>query len=287
MAAPTPRFPISNPDKIFWPEEGYTKRDLVLFYDHLFEKLRPWVKDRLLSLERCPDGIRRECFFQKQAPPGLPNGTPIKPIRHKNRVTRYVVGGRRDTQLALANLGCIAVHVWGSRAASPRKPDWLCFDLDPGSGGFADAARAGLIVHEALEQLHLTSYAKTSGGKGMHIFVPIRVGPDADEVASFARQIAKRLVDEHPDLLTVEFSIAKRGGRVYLDSGRNGYAQTVVTPYSLRAQPHAPVSTPLRWDEVSPSLRPEKFNIGNFQARLEIADPWKDFWKQRQALPKL
>ena len=279
--------PISHPEKVYWPEEGYTKGDLVAFYDAVFPKLEPWVADRLLSLERCPDGLAGECFYQKQAPAGLPPGTPTKAIRHARGVTRYVVGGKRETQLALANLGCIAVHVWGSRAAAPRKPDWVCFDLDPESGRFADAARAGLRVREALEELGLAGYAKTSGGRGLHVFVPIRSGPDADQVLAFAREVCRRLAVAHPDALTVEARIAKRRGRVYLDAARNGFAQTVVTPYSVRARPRAPVSTPLDWSEVKTSLDPTKFHLGNFLRRLERSDPWTDFWRRRQTLPEL
>lgn len=279
--------PVSHPDKVYWPEEGYTKGDLVDFYDAVFPKLEPWVADRLLSLERCPDGIARKCFFQKEAPAGLPPGTPTKAIRHAKGVTHYVVGGRRETQRALVNLGCIAVHVWGSRAAAPRKPDWVCFDLDPESGRFADAARAGLRLRAALDELGLATYAKTSGGRGLHVFVPIRSGPDADEVLAFTREVCRRLAAAHPDALTVEARIAKRQGRVYLDAARNGFAQTVVTPYSVRASPHAPVSTPLDWSEVRTSLDPTRFHLGSFRRRLEKADPWADFWKRRQALPAL
>jgi bifunctional non-homologous end joining protein LigD len=278
---------ISHPDKVLWPEDGYTKRDLVLFYDAVFEKMKPWVADRLLSLERCPDGIAGECFFQKQAPAGLPAGTPTRAIRHATGTTHYVVGGRRETQLALANLGCIAVHVWGSRAAAPRQPDWVCFDLDPESGKFADAAKAGLRVRAALEELELVPYAKTSGGKGMHVFAPIRTGPDADDVLAFTREVCRRLAEENPDELTVEARKAKRRGRVYLDAARNGFAQTVVAPYSVRARPGAPVSTPLDWSEVSGSLDPRRFHLGNFAKRLEEADPWADLWRRKRDLARL
>ena len=135
---------LSNPSKVFWPEEGYTKFDLARFYDMVFPRLKPHVKDRLLSLERCPDGIQGQCFVQKEKPPGMPEDTPTKAVKHEKGTTNYVVGGKLETQLALVNLGCIAVHVWGSRAADPRKPDWVCFDLDPDSGAFADAAKRRL-----------------------------------------------------------------------------------------------------------------------------------------------
>jgi bifunctional non-homologous end joining protein LigD len=278
---------ITHPDRVLFPGEGYTKMDLALFYDRVFEKLRPWIDGRLLSLERCPQGIRGECFYQKEAPRGLPPKTPTKAIQHEKRVTRYVVGGRRETQLALANFGCIAVHVWGSRADAPRKPDWVCFDLDPGTGGFSAAIAAALRVREALEALRLTSYVKTSGGKGLHVFIPIRRGPDADEVLGFARALGGLLAQAYPEELTDEVRIASRRGRLYLDPARNGFAQTVVTPYSVRARPHALVSTPLDWSEVRASLDPGKFHLGNFQRRLAQGDPWEGFWRRRQALPRL
>jgi len=275
---------VSNPDKVFWPEEGYTKLDLIRFYDFIFPKLEPFVSDRLLSLKRCPNGLQGKCFFQKEKPESMPPDTPTKRIVHENGVRNYVVGGRRETQLALANLACIAVHVWGSRAADPRKPDWVCFDLDPDSGEFADAARAGLKVKEALDALRLVSFAKTSGKRGLHVFVPIRVGPDTDEVREFAERLSARLAAAFPSEMTVESRIAERKGRVYLDPFRNGFAQTVVSPFCVRRFPRAPVSTPLEWSEVKPALQPGSFNMGNFEKRLKKPDPWSDFFKSRQSL---
>ena len=275
---------VSNPDKIFWPDEGYTKLDLVRFYDFVFPKLQPWVKDRLLSLKRCPNGLLGKCFFQKEKPDSMPPDTPTKRIVHENGVRNYVVGGKRETQLALANLGCIAVHVWGARAPTPRQPDWLCFDLDPDSGKFADTARVAVKVREALEALRLVSYAKTSGKKGLHLFVPIRVGPDTDDVRGFAETLGAKLAAAYPKEMTMENSIARRKGRVYLDPFRNGFAQTVVSPFCVRRFPRAPVSTPLAWSEVKPTLDPGTFNISNFARRLKKPDPWEDFWKSRQDL---
>ena len=283
--APSPGLQISNPDKVYWPDEGWTKLDLIRFYDGIFPRLQPWVKDRLLSLKRCPNGLLGKCFFQKEKPESMPADTPTKRIVHENGVRNYVVGGKRETQLALVNLGCIAVHVWGARQQAPRKPDWVCFDLDPDSGKFADAARAGLKVKAALDALGLVSFPKTSGKKGMHVFVPIEVGPDADEAKEFAELLGHRLSAAYPRELTMENRIAARKGRVYLDPFRNGFAQTVVAPYSVRRFPGAPVSTPLFWDEVDPKLAPGRFHIGNFDERIAAAgDPWKDFWKSRQPL---
>jgi bifunctional non-homologous end joining protein LigD len=186
------------------------------------------------------------------------------------------------TQIAMVNLGCIPVHVTGSRASNFPKPDWICFDLDPGTGQFSDAAKAGLMVKEALDALELESFPKTSGSRGLHVFVPIRVGPSSDEVLKFAEQLVARLAAAHPKELTVEHAIADRGDRVYLDPFRNGAVQTVVTPYSVRRKPHAPFSMPLAWPEVKPSLDPTTFNLGNFRERLKRKDPWADFFESRQ-----
>jgi bifunctional non-homologous end joining protein LigD len=278
---------VSHPGKIFWPEEGYTKLDLVEYYNTIFPQLAPYVKDRILALERCPDGMGGECFFQKQIPKGMPPGTPSKRMAHASGpggATDYVVGGDLITQLALVNLGCIAVHVMASRATSPRQPDWVCFDLDPESGRWADAARAGMQVKAALDQLKLVSFAKTSGSRGLHVLVPIRRGPEAAEVLAFAESFGARLAAAHPQELTVEHAIAARGDRVYLDPFRNGFGQTVVAPYSVRRREKAPISTPLDWSEVKPSLVPSNFNLGNFEKRLAGPDPWKDFFPSRQSL---
>jgi bifunctional non-homologous end joining protein LigD len=278
---------LSHPDKIFWPEEGFTKLDLANFYQQVFPVLQPFVDDRILTLERCPDGMRGGCFYQKEKPAGLPEDT--RTIRIPNatgqrEATNYILGGSLLTQLALVNLGCISVHASGSRGKTYPKPDWVCFDLDPNTGKFADAAKAGLVLKGALDELDLVSFPKTSGSRGLHVFVPIRVGPTAREVLNFAEVVAARLAAAHPKELTVEHSIAKRGDRVYLDAYRNGQAQTVVTPYSVRSKPHAPVSTPLAWSEVKPTLEPSQFNIGNFRKRLTKKDPWGDFFKSRQNL---
>ncbi len=261
--------PVSNPDKVFWPEEGWTKGDLVAFYAGVFDQLRPWVENRPLSLERCPDGLAGQCFYQKEKPGSLPSDTRTVAVKHgkDRKVTNTVVGGKLETQLALANLGCIATHVWGSRADDLDKPDWVCFDLDPDSGLIVDAIRAALKVKQALDALDLVSFPKTSGGKGLHVFVPIVRGPGTEAVTWFAKTLGTRLAAAWPKDLTMEMRIAARKGRVFLDSFRNAFGQTVVSPYSVRRRPHAPISTPLSWAEVVESLRAEDFTIGNFAAR--------------------
>jgi len=276
---------ISNPDKVFWPEEGYTKKNLADFYREVFPLLQPYVEDRILTLERCPDGMRGGCFYQKEKPDSMPAETPTKRIANSSgsrKATNYVVGGELSTQLAMVNLGCVPVHVTGSRAKNFPKPDWICFDLDPGTGKFSDAATAGFLIKEALDALKLASFPKTSGSRGLHIFVPIRIGPSSDEVLQFAEKLVARVASDHSKELTVEHAIADRGGRVYLDAFRNGAVQTVVTPYSVRRKPHAPFSMPLSWTEVEPSLDPADFNLGNFRERLKRRDPWADFFETRQ-----
>jgi len=285
--AKTSTVEISHPEKVFWPDEGYTKQDLADFYQEVFPLLRTYVADRILTLERCPSGLHGQCFYQKEKPESMPPDTPTKRIQNASgprKSTNYVVGGSLKTQIALVNLGCIPVHVTGSRARTFPRPDWVCFDLDPSSGQFADAARAGQYLKEALDSLKLLSFPKTSGSRGLHVFVPVRVGPTADEVLKFSQEVVARVASSHPNELTVEHSIAARGRRVYLDVFRNGSVQTVVAPYSVRRKPHAPVSTPLDWSDVKPSLDPSAFNLGNFRRRLRIRDPWAEFFNSRQTL---
>lgn len=231
--------------------------------------------------------MQGQCFYQKERPQGMPADTPtirIDTPEGKRKEVNYVVAGKLETQLALVNLGCIAVHVMGGRARAPRKPDWVCFDCDPESGKFADAARAGLFIKEALDTLKLDSFPKTSGSRGLHVFVPIRAEVDASDVLVFAQAVVQQVAAAHPKETTVEHSIAARKGRVYLDPFRNGFGQTVVAPYSVRRRPHAPISTPLDWKEVKSSLDPASFNIGNFARRAKRKDPWADFFKSRQSL---
>jgi bifunctional non-homologous end joining protein LigD len=275
---------ITHPDKIYWPDDGYTKGALADYYAAVFPRLQPYVEDRLLTLERCPDGLRGQCFYQREAPKGLPAGTPTQRVRDATGSTTHVVGGRLETQLALANLGCIPVHVWSARRRAPQRPDWVCFDIDPTSGQFADAARAALRVKGRLDALGLRSFAKTSGSRGIHVLIPIRPGPDNAGVLAFAEGFSRVLADAYPRELTVEARVRARRGRVYLDPFRNGFAQTVVAPFSVRRRPKAPISTPLDWSEVTPRLDPSQFNLGTYARRFDGPDPWKDFFRQKQSL---
>jgi len=264
--------------------EGYTKLDLARFYWEVFPALAPYLKDRLLSLERCPDGVAGECFYQREKPNVMPPDTPTMRIEHEKGTTNYVVGGALATQTALVNLGCIAIHIWNARTSDPRKPDWICFDIDPDSGEISDAVFAALKLKDALDALKLVSFVKTSGKRGLHVFVPIYANHDTEPVRMFADRLGHRLALAFPDELTMESRIVAREGRVYLDPFRNGFSQTVVSPYSVRRALGAPISTPLSWAEVTPMLQPANFNIGNFRERLQMTDPWKDFFESRQSL---
>jgi bifunctional non-homologous end joining protein LigD len=279
---------ITNPSKPFWPDDGLTKLDLARFYAHIASQILPWMKGRAVTMERCPDGIRRSCFFQKQAPQNLPEEVPTMsiPAPTARRHVNYIIGGSRKTLLTLVNLGCIAMHVMNSRTDQLDRPDWIAFDLDP-SDGFDSAARAALLLRDRLEDHGLESFAKTSGGRGLHVFVPLRRGATQDQVRAYAMAIARELAAQNPRLVTIESRKAKRRAPVYLDVMRNASGQTIVPPFSVRWRPHAPVSMPLGWDEVNPRLNPGVFNIRTAERRIAAKAPWSRFFGHRQTLPRI
>ena len=213
---------ITNPAKPFWPDDGLTKLDLAQFYARIAGQILPWMKSRAVTMERCPDGIRTSCFYQKRAPDNLPEDVPTVtiPAPSVGADVDYIVGGTRKTLLMLVNLGCIAMHVMNCRVDEVDKPDWLAFDLDP-SDGFSSAARAALLLRAKLEDHGLEPYVKTSGGRGLHVFVPLRRGAAQDRVRAYASAIAAEMAREHPKLVTVEARKAKRRAPVYLDVMRN------------------------------------------------------------------
>jgi bifunctional non-homologous end joining protein LigD len=280
---------ISHPDKLWWPQDGITKLDVVHFYDGIAPRLLPWLAERPLVAERCPGGMQGACFFQKNFARGLPDGVPTVALAAQSagRTVEYVVGGSKQTLLALVNLGCIAIHVMNCRAQTIARPDWLAFDLDPSSGAFADAARAGRLLHGLLDELGVRSFAKTSGSRGLHVLVPLADGLEQQAVRDFARAVAGALVARAPDQVTLEMAKRARGDRVFIDVLRNAFGQTIVPPYAVRRRPQAPVSTPLDWDEVEPRLDPARYNLATLERRLGKSDPWADFWQQRQQLPDL
>lgn len=280
---------ISRADKPWWPADRITKGDVARYYDDVADLMRPWLSHRPLVAERCPNGMHGLCFFQKNFVRDIPDEVPRVAIVGKStrRTVHYVVGGSRKALLSLVNIGCIAIHAMNCRVDTLHEPDWLAFDLDPSSGAFADAARVGLLLHEVLEDLGVRSYPKTSGARGLHVLVPLRRGPDQEAVRAFARGVAGLVAERAPHEATLVPRKSARHGRVYVDTARNAFAQTLVVPYSVRRRPRAPVSTPLAWDEVRPTLDPARFNIRTLARRLAGADPWSDFWRHRQLLPPL
>lgn len=280
---------VTHPKKIWWPQEKITKLDVVQYYADVAPHILPWLKDHPLTAERCPDGMRGQCFFQKNFTEGLPSGVPTRAISAESteETVHYVIGGSKKTLLALVNLGCIGVHVMNCHYGALAHPEWLAFDLDPSSGKFSDAAKAGKILRKILEELRVRSYPKTSGGKGLHVFIPLKRGPNQEQVRNFARQISEEMANRSPELITVQMSKSKRRGRVFTDWLRNAFGQTIVAPYSVRRRPQAPISTPLHWEEVDPRLEPSSFNLLNIENRLKRKDPWADFWKHPHLLPDL
>lgn len=281
-------FMISNADKVWWPDEGITKGDIARFYHAISPLLLPWMKDRPLTAERCPDGMLGGCFYRKNFPEGnIPAEAPRLRLRAAStgKDVNYLVGGRIEALLGLVRLGCIAVHVMNSRVGSMHDADWLAFDLDPSSGEFSDTVRAGSALRKILDEQGLVSFPKTSGSRGLHVFLPLRAGHPQEDVTAFAVRIGEELARREPELVTMEFSKKARGIRVYADPFRNAYLQTIVTPYSVRRRPGATVSMPLAWDEVTARLDPRRFTIRTLEKQMASGDPWSDFRKRAQKLP--
>ncbi len=267
---------ISHPDKVLFPEVGVTKGDLAAHYEHVGRYMLPHVKGRPVSMQRFPDGIDKQGFFHKEAPDHFPDWIKRVEVPKRGGTVRHVITCDRDTLIYLANQGTITPHVWLSRVPRVQCPDRIVFDLDPSDGNFAEVRRAARDVGELLDQLGLAPFAMATGSRGLHVWAPIRPRAGFDEVRAFARDAAELLVRRSPEMLTLAARKEKRGRRILVDIMRNGYAQTAVPPYAVRAKPSAPVATPLRWEELSDSrLRPDKFTVRNIGKRLaRDGDPW-------------
>ena len=279
---------LSNLDKPFWPREGYTKRDLVEYYHRIAPVLLPYLKDRPMNLERYPDGYEGKSFYQKDAPDFLPEwiDTAVVPSESKGKANRHILCNDRQTLVYLANLACIPLHPWSSRAGSIEFPDFMIIDLDPGQGvPFPAVCRLALRLKEILTQLSLKGYPKTSGSKGLHVVVPLDSRNDYKSVRRFAEVIARLAVHSMRDLATIERGMEKRKGKIYIDYLQNGFGKTIVSPYCLRPRPGAPVSTPLNWSEVSSNIRPAAFNIRSIFRRLKAkGDPFQPLLTEKQSL---
>ncbi|HTA41970.1 MAG TPA: DNA ligase D [Bryobacteraceae bacterium] len=256
---------FTNLDKIYYPEDGYAKRDLLNYYDAVSSLLLPYLKDRALSLKRYPNGIHEPYFFQKNTPDGYPSWLRTEIIDK----IRYVLAPDRASLLYLTNLGCIDQNPWMSRVGSLENPDYILIDLDPQQCEFDKIVEAALLVKAKLDAIGLEGYPKTTGGDGMHIFIPIEPHYTYEQARTFAEVIARMLASERPDLFTTPRSVEKREkNRVYFDYLQIAESKTISAPYVARAYPGAPVSTPLSWDEVKPGLHPSQFTIGNAVERF-------------------
>jgi len=267
---------LTNLKKMFWPADGYTKGDLVAYYERVAPLLLPYLRDRPLVLTRYPDGITGKSFFQKDAPEFTPAWVRTERVYSKDaeREIDYFVVDDVESLRYIANSGTIPLHLWASRLGSLERPDWLVLDLDPKGAPFTDVVKVARALHRILDDLELPSYPKTSGATGLHILIPLGARYTYDEVRTFARLLAVLGVEAEPEISTIARPIRSRGGKVYIDFGQNGHGQTIVGPFSLRPLPGAPASCPLVWSEVTARLDPARFTMATVPKRFDkIADP--------------
>jgi len=285
------RFRVSNLNKVYFPESGYTKRDLLAYYYRMADFILPFLHDRPLVLRRYPDGIKGQAFFQKNLGEvhGLPEWLQTVPIdsEHRGEEIQYAVANDLASLLYLTGLGCIDHNPWSSRFTDIDHPDYFFFDLDPSDNTeFSVVVTIAKALHEKLRELKLNVFLKTSGATGMHLYLPVEPVYTYEQLRTFAEIVARMVSAEDPNLVTNERTVAKRpAGRILIDVHQNAHGRPLASPYSVRAFPKAPVSTPLQPAELKTNLDPSKLNIKSLPARLEKhGDLWRDFWKKRQSL---
>ena len=270
---------LTNLPKPFWPELGIAKRDLLQYYADVAPVLLPHLRDRAMVMKRYPNGAHSEPFFMKRAPSPRPDWIETCTIDHRSgNVIDFPMVQDIASLLWVVNLGCIDLNQWYARCDDVDRPDYLHFDLDPVPGaGFDKVREAALIVREALDALGMTPLVKTTGSKGMHLYVPIVRGPLQKAVWTFAKALAQTLAGQYPALLTAEYRIAKRpAGRILVDYNQNAWGRTLASLYSPRPKPNATVSTPVTWEEVEGGVEIADFTIANVPARVrELGDLWK------------
>jgi bifunctional non-homologous end joining protein LigD len=280
--------PLTHPGKILFPADGLTKEDLARYYADVADVMLPWLRDRPITMVRYPDGLGGQRFFQKNASSYFPRWIRRVEVGKEGGVVEHVICDKPATLVYLANQACIEIHGFLSRAGKVEVPDQLVFDFDPPDGQhFPDVRRVALWARELLDgELGLTSFVRTSGGRGLHVHVALNRRAGFDATREFAHQAAEVLARRHPDVITTEQRKDKRGTRIYADVMRNAYAQTVVANYGVRGRPGAPVATPLSWQEVDdPGLEPGQFTLATVRARLAgTDDPWSDFTTSRHSL---
>jgi len=281
---------LSHLDKLFFPDDGISKGDLIAYYRDIAPRIIPYLRDRPLVMGRYPDGITGQGIVQKNAGRQFPAWITRAQVPKRGGAVSHVVCDSPATLVYLANQACIELHVFLSHLGALDRPDQLVFDFDPPDGsGFPEACRHVLDLRELLEdELGLTAYVKTTGGKGLHVHVPLRPEDDFDAVRDFARAAATVLASRSPHQLTLEPRKDARGQRIYLDVMRDAYAQTVIAPYAVRARPGAPVATPLHWAEVQRAdLSPRQFTLRAIADRLAGSDdPWAGMARHSSGLSR-
>ena len=285
---------LSSADRVLFPEDGITKGDLFEYYGEIAPAILPHLRDRPFTMKRYPDGWEGKHFFQKDAPRGMPEWIPTVEIevttREKPRQRRKISAPLVNDELGLlwmVNMGCIDLNTWYSRADKLERPDFVLFDLDPSPDvGFPETVQVALLVKGALDALGLESFCKTSGADGIHVLVPIERRSTYEDTRQFAEIVAGALAATHRGLVTTEWSKAKRRG-VLIDANQNGEGKTIASVYSVRPKEGAPVSTPLRWDEVNESLDPAAFTMDVVRKRVaEHGDLFEGVLTTRQSLAK-
>jgi bifunctional non-homologous end joining protein LigD len=276
---------LTNLQKVFFPGLRLTKRDLLQYYLDVSPWLLPHLQNRAMVMKRYPNGINGEFFFMKRAPSPRPDSIPICSIEHgSGNVIGFPVIQHLSSLLWVVNLGCIDLNPWYARCDDVDKPDYLHFDLDPVPGAsFKGVLETALIVRGALNSLKIKNYAKTTGSRGIHVYVPIERGPTQKQVWTLAKALAKELEARHPKIITAEYRVAKRPrGRVLVDYNQNAWNRTLASVYSVRPKPAATVSAPVTWEEVEKGIRIEDFTMMNVPARLKkIGDLWKSLLEEK------
>jgi len=282
------RVDISSPDKVMFPN-GINKRELADYYAAVGSVMVPHVRARPVAMHLYPRGVEVGGVFVKQISTHFPEWIDRVKVAKRDGTVTHVTINKVDTLVYLAGQNCVTPHVWLSRADKLEKPDRLIFDFDPEHERFAEVRAAARALGDMLRDLGLAPHAMTSGSRGIHVTVPLRRTRDFDDVRAFAEAVGHRLVEQDPKRLTMQWSKAKRGDRIYVDVGRNAYAQHAAPPYAVRARANAPVATPLHWEELGDrSLRPDRWTIRTIPERLagEGGDPWAGIAKHARALPK-
>jgi bifunctional non-homologous end joining protein LigD len=270
---------LTNQEKLYWQKEGITKGELVQYYEKIAPVILPYLKDRPQSMRRFPNGINGPDFFQKDIDTSkVPNWLKMQKMysdSNKKNID-YLICNDKATLMFMANLGCIEINPWNSRTTKPDNPDWIVIDLDPENIDFTEVAKTANEVRKVLEELEIEGYPKTSGSRGMHIYIPLAAKYDYEIGRTFAQLIAGRVHDRIPDITSIIRSPSKRQKKVYLDYLQNSRGQTLAAPYSARPKPGATVSAPLAWSEVNAKLHPSAFTIKTIFKRL---DKKGDLWK--------